>query len=199
MSKSCADEMDFMDGPMNSSRIWVHSFSEGAAQQFADQVFDAVEKNPNQPIIVYIDSGGGEIDGLMAMLSVMDSVQNHFVTVALGKAMSAGAVLLSHGDTRCIGIHSRSMIHEVSGGAMGSVNDLSTENTEIQRVNNYLMELLAKNCKKTSKQLKKLLSTQREMYMDAEQSLKFGLVDRIGVPLVVKRNDFEFGFITGVK
>ena len=196
-TKSCNDEMDVPELMGMSNRIWVHSFNESAAQQFADAVYDSVEHAPQQPIVVYIDSGGGELDGLMSMLSVMDSVTNHFVTVCLGKAMSAAAVLLSHGDTRCVGIHSRLMVHEVQAGAMGNANDMSNENNEIQRLNDYLLEILAKNCKKTVKQLKKLFSTQREVYMDANQALKFGLVDHVGVPIVTKSISFNFQFHGG--
>lgn len=181
----CGD--DDQESSSSSSRIWVHNFSEADAQRFTDAVLDAAESDPHQMISVYIDSYGGLIDGLTAMISVMDSVPNKFVTVCTGKAMSAGAVLLSHGDIRCIGPQARVMIHEASGGASGNVNDVHADSQELQRLNDQMLVVLARNCKKTVKQLQKLFGSQREIYLNPQQAKKFGLVDVIGIPLIQKQ------------
>ena len=194
---ACDEDMD--SGTMPSSRIWVNSFGERDAQRFADAVLDIAEADPHQMIAVYIDSYGGLIDGLTAMLSVMESVPNRFVTICTGKAMSAGAVLLSHGHIRCMGPSARVMIHEASGGVSGNVNDVHADSQELQRLNDQMLAILARNCKKTVKQLRKLFGGQREVYLTPQQAKKFGLIDVVGIPLIQKQVVYSMQCVTAVR
>lgn len=178
-------------------RITINAFTEEAAAKFNNLVFKVSEKDDHEPIIIYIDSYGGYVDGLMSMISVMDSVPNPFITVATGKAMSAGAVLLSHGDIRCIGKHARVMLHEMSAAAIGNINDIKTDTAEHERLNDYLVSLLAQNCKKTSKQLRRLWGKDRDLYMNAKQSVEFGIADHIGIPIINKYSAFDMNFLKG--
>jgi ATP-dependent protease ClpP protease subunit len=107
----------------------------------------------------------------------------------MGKAMSCGAVLLSHGDIRFIGRHSRTMVHEVSSWTVGNVHDIKTDSQETSRLNEYFMGLLAKNCniREGYAGLRKLLKAKdgRDVYMNADQTVKFGLADKVGLPKLV--------------
>lgn len=189
------DVIDFSLGTHSpSDRLWVHEFDEQSAQRFSDKVLSVAEKDAREPIAIYIDSYGGAIDGLATMISVMDAVQNPFITIATGKAMSAGAMLLSHGDIRCVGVHARVMIHEASGGAGGNVNDIKVATEELHRMNEYFMSILARNCGKTLKQLQKIWAGGRDTYMDAGTAVKFGIADHIGIPTIVKADRFDLKF-----
>ena len=107
----------------NDPEIWVHQFNEERAQIFRMEVFMASKMGgKKRPLVVYIDSYGGAADALASMIQTMDSVPNEIVTVCYGKAMSAGAILLSHGDVRFCSPHSRVMVHEVSAGTVGDVH-----------------------------------------------------------------------------
>lgn len=194
---ACEEETDA--GTMPSSRIWVNNFGERDAQRFADAVLDIAESDPHQMIAVYIDSYGGLIDGLTAMLSVMESVPNRFVTICTGKAMSAGAVLLSRGHIRCMGPSARVMIHEASGGVSGNVNDVHADSQELQRLNDQMLAILARNCKKTVKQLRKLFGGQREVYLTPQQAKKFGLIDVVGIPLIQKQVVYSMQCVTAAR
>lgn len=176
-------------------RIWVHNFDEEAAAKFGNLVFKVAEKDEREPIIVYVDSYGGYIDALVSMLSIMDGVPNPFITVATGKAMSAGAVLLSHGDIRCVGQHARVMIHEMQAGTSGHINDIKTDAREHDRLNEYVMGLLAQNCKKPLSKIRKLWGKDRDLYMTAQQAVDFGLADNVGIPLVERYSAFDMKFL----
>ena len=106
----------------------------------------------------------------------------------MGKAMSCGAILLSHGDIRYCGKHSRVMLHEVSSGAIGDVHDCHNDAQEGLRINKYFLGLAAKNCgiKGGYQGLRKIIKSRdgREIWMDAKASLAFGIVDKIGLPVV---------------
>lgn len=173
---------------VDSDEIWVTEFDEEGAQVFRNQVLKTSRMDPTAPIVVYIDSYGGLVDSLATMIETMDEVPNPFVTVAIGKAMSCGAILLSHGDIRWCGNHSRIMIHEVSGGAAGDVHDAYADIVETKRLNKHFMGLLAKNCgiEGGYEGLRKLIKGRdgRDLYLTASDAVEFGIVDAVGVPKV---------------
>lgn len=168
--------------------IWVNEFTEDSAQEFRKALIEEGKSNSSKPIVVYIDSYGGQVDALAKMIETMDEIPNPIVTVAVGKAMSCGAILLSHGDVRFCGVHARVMVHEVSGGAIGDVHDMNADALEVKRLNRYFMGLLAKNCgiRGGYDALRKMIKNQdgRDNYMDAKAALKFGIVDAVGMPKV---------------
>lgn len=172
----------------DTDEIWVNDFNEDSAGEFRDQLLKACEGDPKKPVIVYIDSYGGSVDALSTMIETMDEVANPIITVAVGKAMSCGAVLLSHGDIRFCGKHARVMIHEVSSGTGGDVHDMMADATETKRLNKWFMGLLARNCgiKGGYDAIRKMVKDQdgRNKYMDSNESLEFGIVDAVGMPRV---------------
>lgn len=183
--------MEFQDedGP-----IWVNDFTEAAARNFTKLVQYQSKQDPNAPIIIYIDSGGGEVYALLTMLAALESVPNPIVTVALGKAMSAGAILLAHGHHRYASPHSTIMIHEVSAGTMGHIEDIKVEHELLASLNDRLMKSLVKKCKIKGgvSSLKKTLAKARNLYMTAEEAKKFGIIDQIGVPILYKNVSLQY-------
>jgi ATP-dependent Clp protease, protease subunit len=172
-----------------SKEIWVNNFDELSAQKFRDHVLAKAEEDPRRPIVIYIDSYGGAADGLAKMIATMEEVPNPFVTVCMGKAMSAGAILLSCGDIRYCDRHSRVMVHEMVGGTGGNVHDMHADTAEVVRLNNHFIGLLAENCgiKGGYEGIRAVLKehNSREIYMDAQTAKDFGLVDEVGIPAVV--------------
>lgn len=182
-----------------SGEIWVNDFNEESAQRFREKVVDAALEDPLKPIIIYIDSYGGQVDSLAKMIETMDEVTNPFVTVCHGKAMSCGAALLSHGDVRFCGKHSRIMVHEVSSGTSGNVHDMKTDVQEGQRLNKYFMGLLARNCgiRGGYDALRKMIKEQdgRDRYLDADAAVKFGIVDAVGTPILNSAYMYEISLV----
>jgi|GEM_PF-1854207 len=172
----------------NKDEIWVNKFDEESAQEFREDLLDAAKGDPQRPIVIYIDSYGGLLDSLAKMLATMDEISNPLITVCMGKAMSCGAVLLSHGDIRFCDKYSRVMIHEASGGAGGDVHDVHADAEELKRVNTKFLGLLADNCgiKGGYQGLREMIKNQdgRDCYLDADAAVKFGIVDVVGLPKV---------------
>jgi ATP-dependent Clp protease protease subunit len=171
--------------------IWVTDFDEDAAIKFREQMLEASKEDPHKPIIVYIHSYGGAVDVLASMIETMDEIPNPIITVAHGMAMSCGAVLLSHGDVRFVGEHSRVMVHEVSGGVgHDDVHNMLSDATEVKRLNEWFMGLLAKNCgiKGGYSAVRKLIKNQdgRNNWMGAQDAVKFGIADAVGLPHIKK-------------
>lgn len=173
-----------LDGNINEE-IWVNKFDEESASDFRKKVLLKSSMMPEVPIIVYIDSYGGCVDSLAKMIETMDEVENKFITVCMGKAMSCGAILLSHGDVRYCGNYSRVMIHNVSSGSWGDVYTLQSSSTRVTAMNKKFMGLLAENCGieySTLQQLIKDSECSKEIWLDAKDALKFGIIDQVGSP-----------------
>lgn len=168
--------------------IYVNKFDEESAKKFRAQMLERAEQDPTCPIVIYIDSYGGYVDSLFTMLETMNEVPNPKITVCIGKAMSCGAALLSHGDMRFCGKLSRVMVHEITSGEVGDVHDNYASAAESKRLNRKLMGLIAKNCgmKGGYPTIRKIIKEQdgRDLWMDAHEALEFGLVDHVGLPKI---------------
>ena len=167
--------------------IWVNTFDEKHAQKFRDHVLRIAERGEDIVIPIYIDSYGGSVDSLAKMIETMDNVPNRFITVCQGKAMSCGAILLSHGDIRYCGKYSRIMIHNVQAGAIGDIYELKANSDETLRINRVFMELLANNCGKSYEEVQDILKEStngKEIIMDAQNGVEFGIVDHVGTPMI---------------
>jgi ATP-dependent Clp endopeptidase proteolytic subunit ClpP len=166
--------------------IWVNEFTEKSAQKFREQVINtAAQYGASYTIPIYIDSYGGYVDSLAIMIETMDSVLNRVVTIVSGKAMSCGAILLSHGDYRYCGKYSRVMIHNIHGGTWGDAYDKEQSSKETMRMQKQFMGLLAENCGITYKQLEEKIKasiSSKEIWLNAEESVKFGIADFVDSP-----------------
>ena len=179
---------------MKSNEIWVTKFDEEHAQKFRNSVMEASKLDPQRPVVIYIDSYGGYVDALAKMIETIDEIPNPVVTACMGKAMSCGAILLSHGDVRFLGKNSRIMIHEISSGTIGNVQDMKDDVKETVRLNEQFMGILAKNCGfKNYDELRSVLKQQdgRDLYLTEQDALKFGIVDAIGTPRIAGRMMYE--------
>lgn len=200
--KTCKKNCDGVDEQTLkiNREIRVTQFTERSAQIFREQVLQAADESSEKPIIIYIDSYGGYVDSLAAMLEVLDEVPNTIITVADGKAISCGAILLAHGDFRFCGRYARIMIHRVSSGSWGDVFQVKSAADEGLRINRKFMELLAQNCGKTYEQLEQQIraSDGQELWLTPEDALTFGIIDHVGMPRTVSVTQHQVG-LTPVK
>jgi ATP-dependent Clp protease protease subunit len=182
---------------------WVCDITEETAVSFHDALMKQFEEDPFKPIVIHINSYGGEVDALFSMLDSMDAIRSmappefKFFTVAKGKACSAGAVLLSYGDYRFATPHSRIMIHQVVGGLWGSQPSNEVEFSETSRMNSKLLQILRKRCKlkMSMKEFKEKLS--HNLYFTPEKAKEFGLIDIIGYPKVIEQKMYEVRVVNG--
>ena len=186
MIRKANDEaLDNME-PTKSGEIWVNQFNEASATKFREQMIQVVMRDASMPIIIYIDSYGGYVYSLAKMMETMDQVPNPIITVCMGKAMSCGAILLSHGHYRYCTPNSSVLIHEVSAGTEGDVHDMLNDATTTKKLNERFMGILAENCniKGGYKGLRKIIKDRdgRDINLDSKEALKFGIVDEVGSP-----------------
>ena len=135
--------------------------------------------NSEKDISIYINSPGGSVTAGLAIIDTMNIVKPLIKTICVGQAASMGAVILSCGNKnkRLILPNARVMIHQPWGNCQGKVSDIEIQTNEIKKLKKILNEMLSNNCGKSIKIIEK--DTDRDYFMDSEESVKYGIVDKI--------------------
>ena len=136
-------------------------------------------KDPEKDISLYINSPGGTITAGMGIYDTMNYIRCDVSTICVGMAASMGAFLLSSGakGKRYALPNSEIMIHQPLGGAQGQASDIAIQAEHIIKIKQRINRILAAN---TSQPLEKIeKDVDRDFYMNAEEALAYGLVDKI--------------------
>jgi len=164
-------------------------FTEESASRFCEELEAAEDhclKSKQQILPVIIDSYGGDVYSLMAMVDMMQACKIKLATIVEGKAMSCGGVLLTCGAEgyRFAAPSSTVMIHEVSSMARGKNEEIKSNAVETDRLNEILLRMMAKNCGKTEEYFLDLVHQKKhaDWFLDAKDCLKHNIVNHIGIP-----------------
>ena len=134
-------------------------------------------RDPAKEIRLIINSPGGYVTAGFAIYDAMKSISSPFSTVCTGLAASMASILLSAGHRRFAMRHARVMIHQPSGGTRGNSADIEIQAAEIMKTKKLGAEILAKNCNQPVEKI--LKDFDRDYFMDAEESLRYGIVDEV--------------------
>ena len=139
-------------------------------------------EDPDKDIILYINSPGGVVTSGLAIYDVIKFVKPDVQTICVGSCMSMGAVLLAAGTKgkRFILPHGKVMLHQPSGGATGQSSDIQIHAKEIIKTKKELLGILAEATGKSVEAIQK--DTERDLYMNAQEALAYGIVDEIFNP-----------------
>jgi len=143
------------------------------------QMLFLANNDSNDDIKLYINSPGGSVTAGMAIYDTMNYVKCDVQTICVGMAASMGAFLLSSGTKgkRFALPNSEMMIHQPLGGARGQASDIEIQAKHILKIKKKLNNILAENTGQPLKKIEK--DSDRDFYMDAEEAVKYGLVDKI--------------------
>lgn len=136
-------------------------------------------EDPKKDIAMYINSPGGSVSAGLGIVDTMNHIKPDVATVCVGLAASMGSIILSQGakGKRSILTNAEVMIHQPWGGAQGQATDIEITARHILRTRETLNKMLAKATGKALSQIEK--DTDRDFFMTAEESKKYGLVDTI--------------------
>ena len=151
-----------------------------AACEFADKIMLLNDESREEPIDVFITSGGGEIRAGMMMYDVVQSSPAPVRMFCRGVAHSMAAVLFASGrHGRYLLPNSELMLHEplLGNAVRGNVTSIRTISDELMQVNAQMNELLAKHTGKTLDEIEK--ATSYDHFFTAEESVEFGLADAV--------------------
>lgn len=136
-------------------------------------------ENPDKDIHLYINSPGGSVTAGLAIYDTMKFIKPDVTTTCMGQAASMGAFLLSagtKGKRYCLP-NARTMIHQPSGGAQGQATDIDIQAKEILIIRERLNRLMSEHTGQPMDVIER--DTERDRFMNAEQSKEYGLVDEV--------------------
>jgi ATP-dependent Clp protease protease subunit len=136
-------------------------------------------QDPKKDIHIYINSPGGSVTAGLAIYDTMQFMTCDVNTYCIGICASMGSVLLTAGTKgkRFCLPNSHVMIHQVSGGASGTASDVERTIGFMFNLKKRLNGILAHHTGKTVEQIEH--DSDRDNYMSAEDSVTYGLVDKV--------------------
>ncbi len=136
-------------------------------------------ENPEQDIIMYIDSPGGSVYHGLFIYDTMQTIRADVRTYACGLTASMGAVLLCAGTPgkRFALPNSKVLIHQGSSGFRGTIPDIEVQAEETMKLNKRMIEIMALHTGQDFDTVKH--DTERDKYLNAEEAVEYGLVDHV--------------------
>ncbi len=146
-------------------------------------------ENPDKDIHLYINSPGGSVTAGMAIYDTMQFIKCDVSTMCIGQAASMGALLLTAGakNKRFCLPNSRMMIHQPLGGFQGQASDIAIHAKEILTLKDKLNQIMADHTGQNIDVIAK--DTDRDNFLNAEESVKYGLIDEVIATRKSKTND----------
>lgn len=150
-----------------------------SARDITNRLLFLDAKDPGKEIVFYINSPGGLVTSGMVIYDAMRMIESPVSTVCMGMAASMGSILLSGGQKgrRFIFPHGEVMIHQPMGGGRGTSADLEIMAEQIRKTKEMGAKILAENCGQTVEKI--LKDFDRDYWMDASESVAYGIVDAV--------------------
>jgi ATP-dependent Clp protease protease subunit len=138
------------------------------------------QEGPEEPIIVFINSPGGEIFSGFAIFDMLNFIACPVTTIVTGFAASMGSILSLAADKgrRFSMPKAKIMIHQpLLMGYQGRASECEIQAREILKTRDHLVKLYAEQTGKSQKEIKKALD--RDNWFSAEEALEYGLIDKV--------------------
>jgi ATP-dependent Clp protease protease subunit len=143
------------------------------------QLLTLESMDSDRDIILYINSPGGSFTALTAIYDTMQFVRPDVMTICLGQAASAAAIILAGGakGKRYALEHSRILIHQPSSEGGGQASDIEIQAREIMRMRELLESMLSKHTIRTPQEI--ALDIERDKILTAAEAVEYGLIDQV--------------------
>jgi ATP-dependent Clp protease protease subunit len=143
------------------------------------QLLTLESMDSDRDIILYINSPGGSFTALTAIYDTMQFVRPDVMTICLGQAASAAAIILAGGakGKRYALEHSRILIHQPSSEGGGQASDIEIQAREIMRMRELLESMLSKHTIRTPAEVAQ--DIERDKILTAAEAVEYGLIDQV--------------------
>jgi ATP-dependent Clp protease protease subunit len=170
-SRLLKDRVVMLNGPVDDY----------SANLIVSQLLFLESESPDRDITLYINSPGGVITSGMSIYDTMQYIKPDVCTVVMGQAASMGSFLAQAGTPgkRLVLPHSRTMIHQPSGGARGMQSDIEIQYKEITHMKKMLTELYVKHNTRGKTYADFERDMDRDRFMTAHEAVDYGLADRV--------------------
>lgn len=172
-------QMDIFSRLMRDRILWVAGGVNDQMSTIVQAQLMFLDNNSKEDITMHVDSPGGSVKSGLSMVDVMEYIKCDIRTVNTGMAASMGSVLLGAGTKgkRASLRHSKTMLHQSSGGFRGNIQDAEIDWQEWQKVNHELFVLLGEYCGKDAEVVK--ADASRDLWLSADEALDYGIIDEV--------------------
>lgn len=161
----------FVSGEVNSE----------LAHRVNRQLLAMEHDNPDAPVILWIDSPGGEVFSGFSIYDTAQFIKPEVYTLTAGFAASMGSViaLAAEKKNRFAFPNAKFLIHQplISGVLRGSASDLEIHATDIIATMKKLHRLYAERTGTAVDKFEELMD--RDHWLEPEGALKLGLISKI--------------------
>lgn len=174
-----ATQLDIFSRLMRDRILWVAGGVNDQMSTIVQAQLMFLDNTSKEDITMHIDSPGGSVKSGLSMVDVMEYIDCDIRTVNTGMAASMGSVLLGAGTKgkRASLRHSKTMLHQSSGGFRGNIQDAEIDWKEWQKVNHELFVLLGEYCGKDPEVVKQ--DATRDLWLSADEALDYGIIDEV--------------------
>lgn len=180
MSDKSGKVQDLIDKKfLEQRKIFLNGQVDGkSAKHIIDRLM-YLDMESHEEIQFYINSPGGYVTDGFAIYDTMRSLKSPVSTICSGLAASMGSILMSAGEKgkRYIQPHAKIMIHQPMGGAQGQASNIEIQAQEILKIKELSAHILAENCGQEFDKVMK--DFKRDYWMNAQESVDYGIVDGI--------------------
>lgn len=157
--------------------IFLQGQVDGKSAKYVNDRLMYLDMQNHDEIKLYINSPGGYVTDGFSIYDTMQSIKSPVATICSGLAASMGSILLSAGvkGRRFIQPLAKVMIHQPLGGAQGQASNIEIQAKEILKTKKLSAQILADNCGQDYEKVMKDFN--RDFWMDAEESIEYGIVD----------------------
>jgi ATP-dependent Clp protease protease subunit len=143
------------------------------------QLLTLESMDPDRDIMIHINSPGGSFTALTAIFDTLQFVRPDVMTICLGQAASAAAVLLAGGakGKRYALENSRIMIHQPSSEGGGQASDIEIQAREILRMRTLLEELISRHSTRSPAEI--AADIERDKILTSAEAVEYGLIDQV--------------------
>lgn len=144
-----------------------------------------LENEGNEPVKIFIDSPGGDVDAGYAIFDMIRFVNCPVTIIGMGLVASAAALVLLAVDkkNRIALPNSSYLIHQPLSQMKGTATEIEIHAKQLDKLKAKLNKLISDETGKDLKTVEE--DTDRDHWLDAEEAVEYGLVDRI----VTKRTE----------
>lgn len=138
-----------------------------------------LDSQNHNPINIYINSPGGAVSDGLAIIDTMNIISSPVHTYCMGMCASMAAMILSQGEkgNRYCLPNATVMVHQPLGGAQGQATDIVISANRILKTKKRLINMLSDACNQPYEKVYN--DCERDYYLDAEEALEYGIVDKI--------------------
>lgn len=181
-------------GPNSRTLGFIGDVDDQLCGAFISQLSGLIEADPEAPIFVHINTGGGSVIDALAVHDFIKAANAPVCGIVAGNCMSAGLIVLSACDYRITTENSMFFYHQVLMTISEACSELEVESkAELYKYLNQTNDRIIRERAKISKaRWKKEFAGSISKFLTAQEARDIGLVDGIICPIQKKANLKEF-------